>query len=129
MGGEIIYFIKLTFMTENQNSDFNNQVQQPLPNATAVLVLGIISIALCWLFLGIPSVACGIIAIVLGNKGMAQYKANSGAFTNTSFNNLKAGRVCGIIGLCLSAIVLLLVILAFAGMLGNVEYFNRYRSY
>jgi hypothetical protein len=113
-------------MSDLQNNDYSNQVQQPLPNATAVLVLGIVSIAICWLLLGIPSVACAIIAIVLGNKGLAQYKANPSNFTATSFNNLKAGRVCAIIGLCLAGIVLILILLAFAGMLGNIEYFEKY---
>ena len=38
-----------------------------LPNATAVLVLGILSIVTCWLY-GIPGIIMGIIAIVLAQK-------------------------------------------------------------
>lgn len=99
---------------QNVNPQFNNQFAQiPVPNAGAVLTLGIISIALCWCY-GIVALVCGIIALVLGNKSLALYKANPGNYTLSSFNNLKAGRVCAIIGLCLSALMLIYVIVVFA---------------
>lgn len=91
------------------NQQFGNGGQIPIPNSTAVLVLGIISIALCWCY-GIVALTCGIIAIVLANKGMAVYKANPGAYTLSSFNNLKGGKICAIIGLCLGALYLIFVV-------------------
>lgn len=97
------------------NQQFNQQFgnnpggQVPLPNSTAVLVLGIISIALCWCY-GIVALTCGIIAIVLGNKAMALYKSNPSAYTLSSFNNTKGGRICGIIGICLGALYIIFVI-------------------
>jgi hypothetical protein len=87
--------------------------QIPLPNSGAVLTLGIISIALCWCY-GVIALTCGIIALVLGNKSLVIYKANPGNYTISSYNNLKAGRVCAIIGLCLSALMVLYVIIVFA---------------
>lgn len=81
-----------------------------LPNATAVLVLGIISIALCWCG-GIVGLPCGIIALVLGAKGMNLYNQNPQAYTTKSFNNLKAGRICAIIGTILSGLYLILTII------------------
>ncbi len=42
---------------------------------------------------------------------MAAYKANPGAFTLSSFNNLKGGRICAIIGLSLGALYLVFVII------------------
>lgn len=99
---------------QNVNQQFNNQfVQLPVPNSAAVLVLGIISIALCWCY-GIVALTCGIIALVLSNKGIQFYKANPNAYTLSSYNNLKAGRVCAIIGLCLSALMLVYIIIVFA---------------
>lgn len=90
---------------------FNSGLQQQrsLPNATAVLVLGIISIpgCFCW---GIVGLICGIIALVLAKKDLALYRVTPELFTPGSFNNLKAGRVCAIIGLCLSAIYLAYVV-------------------
>ncbi len=102
---------------QNINQQFNNQFGLlPVPNATAVLVLGIISIALCWCY-GFIALTCGIIALVLANKGMAAYKANPEAYKLSSFNNLKAGKICAIIGLCLSAlmVIYIIVILCFVG--------------
>lgn len=93
----------------NQQFGGNNGGQVPLPNSTAVLVLGIISIALCWCY-GIVALTCGIIAIVLGNKAIALYKANPSAYTLSSYNNTKGGRICAIIGLCLGALYLIIVI-------------------
>lgn len=94
----------------NQQFGNNNGGQVPLPNSTAVLVLGIISIALCWCY-GIVALTCGIIAIVLGNKALALYKANPSAYTLSSYNNTKGGRICAIIGLCLGSLYLILVII------------------
>jgi len=99
------------------NQQFNSQFGQvPIPNATAALVLGIISIPTCFCW-GIIGLVCGIICLVLAGKAMNLYKANPSAYTMSSFNNLKAGKVCGIIGVCLSALYLIYVIciLAFVG--------------
>lgn len=99
---------------QNVNQQFNNQcVQLSVPNSGAVLVLGIISIALCWCY-GVVALACGIIALVLSNKALQLYKANPNAYTLTSYNSLKAGRICAIIGLCLSALMVVYIIIVFA---------------
>ncbi len=101
------------------NQQFNQQFgnspmgQIPVPNSAAVLVLGIISIALCWCY-GVVALTCGIIALVLSGKAIALYKANPNAYTLSSYNNLKAGRVCAIIGLCLSALMVVYMIVVFA---------------
>lgn len=82
--------------------------QSNLPNATAVLVLGIISIVGCFCY-GLIGLICGIIALVLAKKDLALYRANSARFTTGSYNNLQAGRICAIIGTTLSAISLAMV--------------------
>lgn len=103
-----------TSQNPQQPQNFNPQFGQvPLPNSGAVLTLGIISIALCWCY-GVVALTCGIIALVLANKSLVLYKANPNNYTLTSYNNLKAGRVCSIIGLCLSALMVLYVIVVFA---------------
>ncbi len=89
---------------QNVNQQFNNQFNQiPLPNASAVLVLGIISIALCWCA-GIVGLICGIIALVLANKANAIYQINPNSFTQSSYKNMKAGKICAIIGTILSSL-------------------------
>ena len=51
--------------TTTQPQNVQQTVQQPLPNSTAVLVLGILSIAICWCY-GLFGVTMGIIALVFG---------------------------------------------------------------
>lgn len=83
--------------------------QQPVPNAIAALVLGILSIVFCWCY-GLIGLILGIIAVVLAGKGRKLYEANPGLYTVGSFNNLKAGRICGIIGICLSSVYVVFII-------------------
>ncbi len=108
--------------TPNQdavNQQFNQQFgQQQLPNSTAVLVLGIISIVGCFCY-GIIGLILGIIALVLSGKAKKLYEANPGMYTEASFKNMKAGRVCAIIGLCLSACYLIFFIVYIA-IIGTV---------
>ncbi len=56
----------------------------------------------------------GVIALVLGNKAVKLYNTNPEAFTPGSLKNTKAGRVCGIIGLSLGALYLILTIVFLA---------------
>lgn len=93
-----------------QNNPVNPGMQLPLPNSTAVLVLGILSIVFCWC-LGIVGITLGIIALVLAGKASKLYQENPGKFTPGSMSNLKAGKICGIIGLCLSAIYIVYLII------------------
>ena len=53
----------------------------------------------------------GIIALILASKGNALYTANPNAYSVASFNNLKAGKICGIIGLVLSSLYLIVIVL------------------
>ena len=73
--------------------------QRPLPNATAVLVLGILSIVFCFV--------CGIVALVIGSGDRRSYQQSPELYTTTSYELLKAGRICSIIGLCIWASLLL----------------------
>lgn len=85
------------------------QPQQPLPNATGVLVLGILSIVLCFCY-GIIGLILGIIALVLAAKSKKLYAAAPELYTQGSYKNLNAGRICAIIGVILSAIYIAYVI-------------------
>jgi hypothetical protein len=87
--------------------------QSPLPNATAVLVLGIIGILGCFCY-GLPGLVCAIIALVLANKDIRLYNANPSYYTPGSYSNVKAGRICAIIGLSLSCLYIICSIIAIA---------------
>lgn len=95
------------------NQQFNNQFgQMPVPNSAAVLVLGILSIVFCFCY-GFIGLVLGIIAIVLAGKANAIYNENPSNYTLSSFNNVKAGKICAIIGTILSALMLVYVIVVF----------------
>lgn len=96
----------------NYNSPAN------LPNATAALVLGIISIvgAFCY---GIIGLICGIIGLVLANKDRRLYQAAPELYSPSSFSTSNAGRVCSIVGIVIGSLFFLIIIiyLIFVGTL------------
>lgn len=81
-----------------------------LPNANAVLTLGILSIVGCIIY-GIPGLVCGIIALALHKKDKTIYLSDPARYEN-AFRNSKAGFICAIIGTSLSALYFLILIVA-----------------
>jgi len=90
------------------NQPQNLRHQLPLPNATAALVLGIISIV-CFCCCNFVGVVLGIIGLVLGNKAVDLYHQSPGYYTEASYKNASAGKVCSIIGLILCVLQLGLI--------------------
>jgi hypothetical protein len=89
-------------------SNFNTRINAAqLPNATASLVLGIISIvgSLCY---GVVGVICGTIGLVLANRDRKLYQANPELYSSASYGSSNAGRICSIIGLVIGSLFLLL---------------------
>jgi len=90
-----------------ENQGMNNQ---QLPNSTTVLVLGILSIVFCFCY-GVLGIAFGIIALVLANKDNKLYQVSSSSYTESSYKNMKAGKVCAIVGLSLSSLYIIMVVI------------------
>ena len=84
-----------------------------IPNSVAVLVLGICSIVGC-IFWGIPGVVCGIISLSLFKNVKSVYLSNPSYYQN-SYKNAQAGMICGIIGVSLSGLFVLILLLGFIG--------------
>jgi hypothetical protein len=112
----------------NDNNDFGQQPQsvfdngfnrgngnEALPNATASLVLGIISIVACCI-----GIVPAIIGLVLANKDRVKYFDDPSRYSQASFNNSNAGRVCSIIGLVIQGILLTIWLIGIAT--GRNEY-------
>lgn len=81
-------------------------VAVPMPRngmGTAALVLGILSVVLCWAYW--TGVVLGILAIIFGGVGLA--RANSGQATNRS--SALAGLILGIIAIAAFLTLILLV--------------------
>jgi hypothetical protein len=85
--------------------------KQKLPNATAVLILGIASIVTCCCY-GILGLILGIIALVLAKKDLALYAENPELYDN--YSNLNTGKILAIIGIVLSALSILYYVWIFA---------------
>lgn len=81
--------------------------QQQLPNATAVLVLGIVSIVGCCCY-GLPGLIAGIIALFLYSKDSKLYMANPTEYSN--YSNLNTGRILAIIGIILSVLYIIYIV-------------------
>jgi len=88
--------------------------KQQLPNATAVLVLGICSIVFSCLGVGL---VLGIIGLVLASKGRKMYKENPSIYEGNG--SLTAGFITSIIGTCIGGIYAIYYIIAVA-ILGGV---------
>ena len=80
----------------------NQNEKETLPNASAVLVLGIMSIVGCLLY-GIVGLICGVIALILHKRNREVYALNPVKYA-ASWENARAGYVCAIIGVSISAL-------------------------
>jgi hypothetical protein len=105
---------------QQPQSVFNNLNQfggqQPLPNATTILILGICSLVLCMI--------CGIIGLVMANKEMKLYNANPNAYTPASLSNVKIGKILSIIsiiiyGLFIIGYIIFIAVIASAAASGS----------
>lgn len=101
--------------------------KRDLPNASAVLILGIISIVGCFCS-GLPGTICGIIALVLASKDKKLLQENPLAYTENSIKNLESGRICAIIGLSVSALFIIgaIIYLVFIGTFLGPEFWNEF---
>lgn len=102
--------------SNNSNTVIN---QEALPNSTAVLVLGISSIAItlcCCAILGafgfigiILGGISSVIALIMAKKAKHTYEQNPELYTESSYNNINAGRTCAIVGLVLAGLCLIML--------------------
>jgi hypothetical protein len=81
--------------------------KQKLPNASAVLILGILSILTCCCW-GIIGLILGIVALILAKKDTALYIENPDLYQG--YSNVNIGKVMAIIGIFLSSVYLLFML-------------------
>ena len=94
---------------------------QKLPNATAVLVLGILSILTCICYGG--GLIFGVIALFLAASDLKLYRLTPENYNN--YQNLNIGRILSIIGIVLSILMIIIVVwfISIVGMdaIGNED--------
>lgn len=108
----------------NPNQQYNPYAQQnpfgiqlpPVPNATAIMVLGICSIVLCTL-----GPILGTIALILAKNAKAEFESKPGAYDPGSFGSVKTGRICGLIGLIVGILAWIFMICYFLFVFWMIE--------
>jgi len=104
---------------------YSNTIPENLPNSRLILVLGILSIVFCWWhFISVVGIALGILTLILARKEIVLYETNPGRFSLISFNNVKTGRICAIIGLVISVIVFFFVLMFIIGLLATLPFWG-----
>ena len=78
------------------------QTRKPLPNASAALVLGILSVVTGCFILGL---VLGIIGLAISSKDKKMYDENPQDYTG--YGSLNAGRILSIIGIVLGGLIIL----------------------
>jgi hypothetical protein len=72
-----------------------------------ILVLGVLSIIGCCFYYGAPGITIGIIVLLLANYASKNYMSNPEKFTENSYKNMNAGKVCAMIAIVMSVIYLI----------------------
>jgi hypothetical protein len=122
-------------MEDKGNADRNtdggsvfNPLQQNLPNANIILILGILSIVFCWWhLLSFAGIILAVVTIVLSRKEIALFRSSPGYYSLSSLNNVKTGRTCAIIGLIISIVIFILVSLFLIGLLASLPFMGMIR--
>jgi multisubunit Na+/H+ antiporter MnhB subunit len=92
--------------------------RQELPNSTLILIIGILSIIGCCCY-GVVGLVFGIIALLMAKKATNIYNENPEMYNG--YQNVKTGKILAIIGITLSALVLIIGIVSliiFGGLEG-----------
>ena len=108
----------------DQDNIFSQPVQENLPNSTAILILGILSIIFSIWYVSIIGVILSVVALVLSGRDMALYASNPSRYALSSYNNMKAGRICAFIGLTVAIIFFVIIMLIIFGILATMPFWG-----
>ena len=88
-------------------------VKVPIPNSQGILILGIFSLvtSFCCGGIGFVGLIQGIIAVSMSTKATEVYEQNPKVYTESSNKNVNAGKICGIIGICLNGLMIVVGII------------------
>jgi hypothetical protein len=108
---------------EDQNNQpsgsnyYHSPIQMNLPNSNTILVLGILSLVFCWWhILSIVGIVLSIVTLSMTSRELSLFYTRPNDFTLSSLNNVKAGRICAIIGLIISILVFVVALLMIIGL-------------
>ena len=95
-------------MSTTENIPTARVVKVPVPQSQGILILGIFSLVttFCCGGIGFVGLILGVIAVALSSKATQLYDQNPAAYTEVSNKNINAGRICGIIGICVNGLMI-----------------------
>lgn len=99
-------------------AESTSTARRPLPNAVAVLLLGIFAFLFSVLY-GVPGFLCAVIALLLSRPGKRLRRQSPDSYTAGSWRLIVTGRVLATMGLVISLLVM--GILAFMIFVLQVE--------
>ncbi len=85
--------------------------KEKLPNATLILILGMLSILTCCCY-GFIGLGLGITALILAKKDLVIYNQDPGRYKD--FANVITGRTLAVVGIVLSALAIFFFIIVTA---------------
>ena len=112
---------------ENQNQQAyqaNDVKKQAAPYSISAMILGIASIVSCAIYGA--GIVLGIIALLHTKKANAFMLNNPDAFTPSSLKMVKAGKICGIIGIILSVLMLILIVFIFSRIFSHFPNYHNH---
>jgi hypothetical protein len=92
------------------NSPQTYEFQMALPNSGTALAFGIVGLIFSIGFIG---VIFNIIAILLASSAIDKYHFEPKRYTSSSLSNAKTGKVLAIVGLCIFALAVIVLISSF----------------
>jgi hypothetical protein len=112
--------------SRQQQSQYNQRHPyegEKLPGDPLAITLGIVSLVFffifCWCYgvISIITLVISIVGLVVANKNIAQYHADPGRYSYSTFKSVQNARVINIIGTIVSGLVtfILLILLLFFG--------------
>ncbi|GET27851.1 hypothetical protein SD074_00530 [Prolixibacter sp. SD074] len=108
--------------TENTQTENTNQTGAPtsfqheIPNASVILILGIIALIIAF-FNSLVGIVAGVAALVIARNAEHLYHQTPRLYTLSSYSNIRSGRTCAIIGIVI-AILKIILIGTILGLLG-----------
>lgn len=100
-------------MATTENTPTAPVTKVPIPQSQGILILGIFSLVttFCCGGIGFVGLILGIIAVAMSSKASQLYEQNPSAYTEASYKNMNAGKICGIIGICVNGLMIVVGII------------------
>lgn len=94
--------------------------KENIPYAKLIMVLGILSIIVNLILVGIFGILIGLIAISLANRARIVYSDDPPLYSFSSYRNMVTGNICGIIGIIIGTGQIIARIIINEGIIWNM---------